>query len=184
MALPSILHHFDVALSHVDRGLERALAVKVARHPSETAARLWLRLLAWCLLWEETLTFGPGLCEPDDPDLFALAADGTTRSLLVRVGRPDLARVERDLSRASGARVAVVFEAERRLQELAAEAQAGGRPERLRRAELLALPESVLRPLAGREERRVRLGLTIVADHLYLDLGGETLEGPLSRWTP
>ena len=46
MALPATLHHFEIALNHVDRGLEQALVFKAARHPSETLERLWLRALA------------------------------------------------------------------------------------------------------------------------------------------
>jgi uncharacterized protein YaeQ len=180
MALPSTLHHFDVILSHVDRGLDLKLSLKAARHPSETMERLWLRVLAYCWQWEETIAFGPGICEPDEPELLALGPDGSTRTLLVRVGRPEVARVEKDLARGGGARVAVLFEGERRLEAFLAEARAG-RPERLARADLAAVSLSLLSALSRREERRQKLGLTIVADHLYLDLGGETLDGPLIR---
>jgi uncharacterized protein YaeQ len=183
MALPSTLHHFDVRLSHVDRGVDQALAVKVARHPSETIERLWLRLLAYCWQWEESLAFGPGICEPEEPDLVALGADGSTRTLLVRVGRPELARVEKDCARGGGARVAVLFESPRRLEAFLAEARAG-RPERVARAELAAVPEEILRPLSRLEDRRAKLGLTIADDHLYLDVGGETLDGALVRGRP
>jgi uncharacterized protein YaeQ len=180
MALPSTLHHFDVRLSNVDRGVERDLSVKVARHPSETAERLWLRLLAFCWQWEESLAFGPGICEPEEPDLVALGADGSTRTLIVRVGRPELTRIEKDCARGGGARVAVLFESPRRLETFLTEARAG-RPERISAAELVAVPEEVLRPLARVEERRVKLGLTLADDHLYLDLGKETLDGALVR---
>jgi uncharacterized protein YaeQ len=183
MALPSTLHHFDVRLSQVDRGVERDLAVKVARHPSESAERLWLRLLAFCWQWEESLAFGPGLCEPDEPDLLALAADGTTRTLLCRVGRPELARIEKDCARGGGARVAVLFESPRRLEAFLAEARAG-RPERVAAAELAAIGEEILRPLSRIEERRIKLGVTLADDHLYLDVAGETLDGPLVRGQP
>lgn len=183
MALPSTLHHFDVRLSHVDRGVDRDLAVKVARHPSETGERLWLRLLAFCWQWEESLAFGPGICEPEEPDLVALGADGSTRTLLVRVGRPELARVEKDCTRGGGARVAVLFDNPRRLEAFLAEARAG-RPERVAKAELAAVPEEILRPLKEREDRRVKLGLTIADDHLYLDLGGESFDGALVRGSP
>ena len=182
MALPSTLHHFDVALSHVDRGLDLKLGIKAARHPSETIERLWLRLLAYCWQWEETIAFGPGICEPDEPELVALGPDGSTRTLLVRVGRPEVARVEKDLARGGGARVAVLFEGERRLEAFLAEARSG-RPERLTRAELAAVPDSLLRAVARHDERRQKVGMTIVADHLYLELGLETLDGPLIRAT-
>ena len=51
-------------------------------------------------------------------------------------------------------------------------------------SELAAVPEEILRPLAQREDRRIKLGLTIADDHLYLDVGGETLDGALIRGRP
>jgi uncharacterized protein YaeQ len=79
--------------------------------------------------------------------------------------------------------VAVLFDSPRRLEAFLAEARAG-RPERVAKAELAALPEEVLRPLSQREDRRMKLGLTIADDHLYLDVGGETLDGALVRGRP
>lgn len=178
MALPSTLHHFDVRLSHVDRGVDLDLSIKAARHPSETLERLWLRLIAYCWQWEESIAFGPGICEPDEPDLVALGADGSTRTLICRVGRPEVARIEKDCARGGGARVAVLFDSVRRMEAFLAEARTG-RPERLAKAELAALPDELIRPLSQREDRRQKLGLTIADGHLYLDVGGETLDGAL-----
>src|SRR5262245_28488477 len=62
---------YRIALANLDRGVTVEQAVVVARHPSETQAHLVLRVLGWCLLYEERLEFGPGLCEPDAPDLVA-----------------------------------------------------------------------------------------------------------------
>jgi uncharacterized protein YaeQ len=183
MALPSTLHHFDVALANVDRGVQLDLAVKAARHPSETAERLWLRLLAYCWQWEERIAFGPGLCEPEAPDVLALGPDGTTRTLLCRVGRPELQRVEKDCTRGGGARVAVLFDSPRRLETFLAEARAG-RPERIAAAELAALDEPLLRALAAVEDRRIKVGLTLADDHLYVELGGQAFDGPLVRGRP
>ena len=62
MALPATLYDFDVALEHVDRGLHQRVQLKVARHPSETLPRMWLRVVAY--LWaglviiESFLTIG------------------------------------------------------------------------------------------------------------------------------
>src|SRR5512138_1570810 len=96
MALPSTLHHFALSWSLGDRGIVGEVGLRVARHPSETMERLWLRVLAYAWKWREGIAFGPGLCEPDAPDLLALAPGGRA-SLVVRVGRPEPARVERDV---------------------------------------------------------------------------------------
>ena len=57
-------------------GLLRKLAgdgmtVVAALHPSETAEHLALRILSWCLLYQEGLAFGPGLGDPEAADLWA-----------------------------------------------------------------------------------------------------------------
>ena len=114
MALPSTLHHLDLHLANVDRGAERELTLRIARHPSESMDRLWLRVLAFAWQHEEGLAFGPGLCEPDVPDLLAAGPDGRP-TLLVRVGKPDPERVARDVAQGGGARVAALFESPRKL---------------------------------------------------------------------
>jgi uncharacterized protein YaeQ len=179
MALPSVLHHLDLKLAQVDRGIEQALAFKVARHPSEAMERFWLRVLAYAWQWQEGIGFGPGLSEPDAPDVLASQLDGRP-SLLVRVGKPEPERVARDVAQNAGARVAVLFDGPRRMEGFVAEAEERGLA-RLAQAELAAVDPPLLAALALREDRRVKLELTLVGDHLYLTLGSESLDGPLHR---
>jgi uncharacterized protein YaeQ len=181
VALPSTLHHLDLHLSHADLGVTGEVAVKIARHPSETAERLWLRILAYAWKWREGLAFGPGLCEPEAPDLLASLPDGRC-SLLVRVGKPEPARVERDVNQNAGAEVAVLFESPRRLEAFLAEAREG-RLGRVARADLAAADPALLAALSERDERRIRASVTLVADHLYVDVAGRTFDGPLHRST-
>ncbi len=179
MALPSVLHHVDLALADVDRGIDQALAFKVARHPSETIERLWLRVLALAWQWREGIGFGPGLCEPDAPDVLATLPDGRP-SLLVRVGKPEVERVARDVAQNAGAHVAVLFDGPRRLAGFVAEAEER-RLARLAEAELAAVDPPLLAALARHDERRVAVRLTLVGDHFYVSLGDESLDGPLHR---
>ena len=120
MALTATLYDFEVALSHVDLGLQLTLQVRAARHPSETLERVWLRVLAFCWFHQERITFGPGLCDPDAPDLYADDLTGQ-KELWVRVGRPDPARVQREADRAGRARVGVMFDAPARMEAFLAE---------------------------------------------------------------
>jgi uncharacterized protein YaeQ len=179
MALPSTLHHLDLRLSHADDGVQGEVSLRLARHPSETVERLWLRILAYAWKWREGLAFGPGLCEPEAPDVLASGPDGRP-SLVVRVGKPEPSRVERDVNQNAGAQVAVLFESPRRLEAFVAEA----REQRLGRAvaaDLAAVDPALLTALSVRDDRRIRVAVTLVADHLYVDVGGQTLEGPLHR---
>ena len=49
MALTATIYAFDVQLADADRGVYETLALRVARHPSETEASLVTRVLAYCL---------------------------------------------------------------------------------------------------------------------------------------
>jgi uncharacterized protein YaeQ len=179
VALPSTLVHFDLHLAHADTGLDRQLSFKVARHPSETAERVWLRVLAYAWKWSEALEFGPGLCEPDAPDLLARLPDGRT-SAIIRVGKPDPERVERDVNRGAGAAVSVLFDSPRRMAAFLSEARER-RLARLAQAELAAVDPEWLRVLSAQDERRIRLSLTFVADHVYAELAGRMHDAPLER---
>jgi uncharacterized protein YaeQ len=180
VALPSILHRFEVQLSHVDRGIEQTLSISAARHPSETLERLWLRLIAWLWQWEERITFGPGLCDPEEPDAFVDSPRGG-RSLIVRVGKPEAERIDKEVARNSGARVAVLFESPRRMESFVEEARTSGHPRALK-AELAALEPAFLSALATDDSRRAKISVTIVGDHIYVnDAAGKAVDGPILR---
>ena len=165
--------------SFVSQRAERELTLRIARHPSESMDRLWLRVLAFAWQHEEGLAFGPGLCEPDVPDLLAAGPDGRP-TLLVRVGKPDPERVARDVAQGGGARVAALFESPRKLDAFLEEAQVR-RLDRLARAELAAVDPPLLDWLSARDDRRLRVSVPLVAAHLYLEVNGEALDGPLHR---
>ncbi|MCU1282841.1 MAG: hypothetical protein JWM53_6387 [bacterium] len=76
MALAPTRLEFRVTLSHVDRARDVSETVYVARHPSETQEHVVLRMLAWCLLHEDGIAFGPGLSTPDAADLWTHDATG------------------------------------------------------------------------------------------------------------
>ena len=179
MAQAPVLYDFDIALSHVDRSLDVAISVKVARHPSETLDRLWLRVIAFCWLHEERLGFGPGLSDPDSPDLKLEDYSAKTK-LWVRVGKADPIKIQRAIDQNSGARVAVLFGDPRRMQDFIAEAHEQGAG-RVAKSELAAIEPSLLEELTRVDNRRTKLSLTIVGDHLYFDRGGTTFDGPLTR---
>lgn len=179
VALAPTLYDFDVTLSHVDAGVDAHFTVKAARHPSESLDRLWLRVLAYCWKWREGIAFGPGLCDPDAPDLLARDLTGE-EALWIRVGKPAPERVQREADRHPRAQVAVLFESPERLEAFLTAAREA-RLARLSRVELAAVDGRLLAALAEADERRVRIAVTIVGDHLYLDRAGSTLDGPLHR---
>ena len=179
LALPATLHDFQIELAHVDAGENRRVSLRAARHPSESMERLWLRVLAHCWLWREGIEQGPGLSDPDQPDVVARDLTGEVR-LWARVGRPEPARIQQEADRNPRADVAVIFDSPRRMEAFVAEATVAGLG-RLSRVSLAAVDPPFLAALAATDERRTRLSLTIVGDHLYVERDGRTLDAPLLR---
>ena len=62
MALGATVHNFDIDLADADRGVYETLALRVARHPSESDEYLIVRVLAYCLDTPKASHSRPGDC--------------------------------------------------------------------------------------------------------------------------
>lgn len=175
MALSSTIYNFDIELADVDRGVYESLALRVARHPSETAEYLLTRVLAYCLEFAEGISFGKGLSEPDEP---ALTVRDLTGSLVawVEVGAPDARRLHKASREAP--RVAIYTHKD---PALLVRQLAGERIHRAEEIELLALDQAFLAELAARLDRRMALGVSVSHGHLYVALDGATIAGAIER---
>ncbi len=183
MALQPTRLEFRLTLSHVDRALDVAETVYVARHPSETLEHVVLRLLAWCLLHEEGLAFGPGLSTPDAADLWTHDATGRLTSW-IECGTATAERLRKSLQHHSGAQTHVVLDDERAAGELRAELADARWPRSCPPPTLWVIDPALVSALAAREERRQRWAVTIVGDHFYIDIDGRSLNGALQRFSP
>src|SRR6186997_285586 len=105
MALTATVYTLDIDLADSDRGVYETLALRVARHPSESEDYLVARVLAYCLEFTEGIAFSTGgLSDPDDP---ALAIRDLTGAITawIEIGAPDAARVHK--ASKAAARVAI-----------------------------------------------------------------------------
>ena len=64
MALGAIVYNFDVELADADRHVYESLALRVARHPSESEEYMLARLLAYLLEFEKGIEFSRGVSDP------------------------------------------------------------------------------------------------------------------------
>ena len=177
MALSPTRREYRITLNHVDRGVERSETVIVAQHPSETAEHLTVRVLAWCLLPLEGLAFGPGLSTPDAADLWAHDLTGRLTAW-IECGGTQGEKIRKVVQHNTGAAVHVVFGDERRRDELVAEL-AGWR--RAGEITLWTIAASLVEPLAALEGARQKWAVTVVGDHVYLDVEGTAFDGPVVR---
>jgi uncharacterized protein YaeQ len=180
MALSATRLEYRVALANVDRGRELSETVIVARHPSETQEHATLRVLAWCLLNEERLTFGPGLSTPDAADLWTHDLTGQLTTW-VECGATTAERVRKLQQHHPGLGMHVVVDDPRRAQELAQALAALKLPRGATAATIWTVEEKLVLELAAKEERRQKWAVTVVGDHLYVDADGKAVDAAVSR---
>jgi uncharacterized protein YaeQ len=180
MALSPTRYEYRLTLSNVDRGREADEPVLLARHPSETQLHVTLRVLAWCLLHEDGLAFGPGLSTPDAADLWTHDLTGRLTTW-VECGAIPGERLRKSLLHHAGAASHVILDDEKRTAELLAELATLRWPRGTPAPMIWTLDGALTAALAAREERRQRWGVTIVGDHLYVDADGTTLDGAVTR---
>ena len=180
MALPSIRHEYKVALADLERDHHAELTVVAARHPSETAEHLVLRVLGFCLLHRDGLVFGPGLSDGEAADL--VARDGGRLTLWGECGAIEATKLRRVVQQNSDAEVHVVLGDERRRRELREGLQA--LPHGLKgqeRVTVWRLDPELVTTLARHDGRRQRWSITRVDGHLYVDVDGESVDGEVTR---
>src|SRR5690242_19556360 len=96
MATKPTIHRVAIELSDVDRGVYEKIQMSVARADSETAERLIVRLLAYCLCFEEGIRYTAGVCAGDEPDVWSTELQpglGERVKQWIEVGLPDTKRL-------------------------------------------------------------------------------------------
>ena len=175
MALTATMHTFDIQLSDVDRGVYETLALRVARHPSETEEYLLTRVIAYCLEHAEGIAFSRGLADPDEPPLSVRDLTGAVQ-VWIDIGAPDAAR----LHKASKASPRVAVYTHRDPAQLARQL-AGERIHRAEDVELYGIDRDLIAALAERLDRRMAFGLSVSDRHIYIDIDGRTIAGGITR---
>jgi uncharacterized protein YaeQ len=170
---------FRVSLANVDRGVERNEPVILARHPSETMERVVLRVLAWCILNEEGITFGPGLCEPESPDLFVRDVDRYKTWIACSSAKWETLR--RAIRANAGVAAHVVLSDPRRRDDLLAEIADG--PKEARALTIWTIDRALVTSLAGNDARRRPWNVTISGEHCYVEEGNVTFDGAITSQT-
>jgi hypothetical protein len=180
MALASVRYEYKIALSHVDEGVERELTIIAARHPSETASHLTLRVIAACVLTKHGVEMGPGLSDGEASDLEAHDATGAL-TCWVECGAVDAQKLRRIVQGNPGAEVHVVLSDERRRREL--EAGIATLPHGIKDAHRVLLwnvDDGLVNALSALDDRRQKWTFTLVDGHAYIDVDGVTLEGEIT----
>jgi uncharacterized protein YaeQ len=175
MALTATIYTFEIQLADSDRHVYETLALRVARHPSETPEYLVTRVLAFALELTEGIRFSRGLSEPDAPAIEVRDLTGALRAW-IDVGLPEATRLHR--AGKAAPRVAVYTH---RDPALLLGRLTGERIHRAEALELYAIDRGLVAALAERLERRMVWSVSVTDHDLYVTLGVETFVGRVTR---
>jgi len=168
MALTATLYNFDTELADIDRGVYQTLALRLARHPSETPEFMLTRLLAYCLEYTEGIEFTEGVSAGDDPAV--VVRDMTGRiTAWIEVGMPDAARLHRGSKLAGRSAVYTHRSVAKVLDALN-----GKQVHRAGEIPIYEFGKGFVEDVAAVLQRRDKLSVSVTERQLYLDVSGRT----------
>lgn len=177
MALKATIFKAVLAISDLERQYYTTHTLTVAQHPSETEARMMIRLLAFALFADEELKFTRGLSSVEEPEIWQKSLSGELE-LWIDLGQPEVRRLRQACGKAR--RVAVVTSGGR-----AAEIWFQKNREELARLKNLTVINLIVQDqetLAGLVGRNMELQLTISAEQIWLTGKDRTVEITKERW--
>jgi uncharacterized protein YaeQ len=175
MALTATIYNIEIDLADHDRGVFESLAIRAARHPSESEEYFVTRILAYALEYAEGIEFSRGgISGPEDPPIAVRDLTGTLKAW-IEIGSPDAAR----LHKAAKASPRVAVYTHKDPAQLVARL-AGERIHRADAIELWAMDRAFIAQLAQRLERRMSFSLSISDRELTISMD-TTLSGTMAR---
>lgn len=175
MAIGVVMHTFDVLLADLDRGVYDDLTLRLAQHPSETAAFMVTRLLAYCLEYAEGIAFSEGVAATNEPAVLVRDATGA-QTAWIEVGAPDAERLHYGSKLTGHVAVYTHRDPARVLPQWAGK--------KIHDAENIALTSfdpGFVDAVADAIERRNTVTLSVTEGQLYLDVNGTSLTSALHR---
>ena len=168
MALTATISNFDTELADIDRSVYQTLALRLARHPSETPEFMLARWLAYCLEYTEGIEFTEGVSAGDDPAVIVRDMTGRVTAW-IEVGMPDAARLHRGSKLAGRAAVYTHRNVARVLDGLN-----GKHVHRAADIPVYEFGTGFIEDVAAVLQRRETISLSITERQMYLDVSGRT----------
>jgi uncharacterized protein YaeQ len=168
LAQTATIYTVTIDLSDLDRGVFETLELRVARHPSETAEYMLVRLMAYCLEYEEGIALTEGVSSGDEPALVVRDLTGRVTAW-IEVGLPDAARLHRGSKLAGRAAVYTHRDVRQLLAQLA-----GAKIHRAGEIPIRAFDRIVIDEVAALIDRRASLAVSVSGGDLLIALGDRT----------
>ena len=104
MALKSTIYKASLQIANMDSHYYADHQLNIACHPSETLQRMMIRILVFALNAHESLEFGKGISDTDEPDLWQKDLTGAIEQW-IEVGQPDERRILKACGKSSRVQV-------------------------------------------------------------------------------
>ena len=173
MAQTATIYTLTIDLSDMDRGVYETLDLRVARHPSETTEYMVVRILAYCLEYQEGIELTEGVSSGDEPALVVRDLTGRITGW-IEVGMPDANRLHRG-SKLAG-RVAVYTHRDPR-QVLAQ--FAGEKIHRGADIPIRTFDRKLIEELAAILDRRTSMSISVSQGELYISVAERNFTLPI-----
>jgi uncharacterized protein YaeQ len=174
MAQTATIYNLSIELSDVDRGVYENISLRIARHPSETAEYLVVRVLAYCLETQEGISLTEGVASGDEPAILVRDLTGKVSSW-IEVGLPDASRLHRG-SKLSGRAVVYTHRLRQLLKQL--EGKTIHKPETVK---IFALDTAFVEDVSALIDRRSSIGLSITEQQIYLTIDGRNFTSAIAE---
>lgn len=175
MALTATIYHVTVDLADMDRGVFESFELRLARHPSETVEYMLVRLLAYCLEYEEGIALTEGVSSGDEPALVVRDLTGRLTAW-IEVGLPDASRLHRGSKLAGRAAVYTHRDVRQFLSQLEGEKVHGADAIPIR-----AFDRTTIERLAAGFDRRMSLAVSVSDGELLISVGDTSTSLPMTE---
>ena len=169
MALKSTIYKADLQISDMDRHYYQNHQLTIAKHPSETDERMMMRVLAFALNASESLAFGKGLSDVEEPDVWQKDLTGAIE-LWIEVGLPD----DKAILKACGRSERVIVYSYGTTADIWWK-QMGSRVERAKALTVIHIPPQVTDELQQLAQRTMQLQCTIDDGQIWIGSDDKTV---------
>ena len=168
MALRSTVHKLELSIADIDRGVYGDHSLTLALHPSETAERMMLRVLAFILWADPDLRFGPGLSIEGEPDLMQVDPTGRLQRW-IEVGLPEAKWIRKAASQADAVSVLAYGGHKAQLWWRAQQADL----ERFDHVQVVLVEPDQSQSLAALAARAMRLQVTVQEGQVWVSVAND-----------
>ncbi len=170
MALKATIFKANLQISDMDRHYYQAHDLTIARHPSESDARMMVRLVAFAMNANEHLSYTKGLSSDEEPDLWEVDYSGEIQHW-IDLGNPDVKRVRKACGKAK--KVTLYCYQPRSAKQWWD--QFGKELQRFTNLSVICIPEDFVDSLARLAARNMDLQITIQDAELWVADGYQNL---------